>query len=77
LTLPIAADGSFLFDDTFQSTLTVDQEKIPLSEHVTIHGKFDGTSASGDLNETDTFTYQGEGFSCTSGPVTWTASKSP
>jgi hypothetical protein len=68
----ISSDGNFTIDADHSGT--VDNES-PYQGHLTITGHLSGTSATGTLLDTLTFTYQGTAVSCTSNPQTWSASK--
>ena len=69
---PISADGTFNFDFDYTSTVS----GVPSKGHFTLTGRFNGTTATGTLADTTTFTYQGVAYSCGSGQQTWTATKS-
>ena len=68
---PIAADGSFAIDATFSST--VDQD--PSTEHLTITGHFNGAVAVGNMRLITTFATGGTAYTCESGLMTWTATR--
>jgi len=69
--IPIAVDGSFTIDIPY--TGTVDED--PSTGHLTIIGHFSGTTATGTLSDTVSFTSEGTQFSCGSGLQTWTATR--
>jgi hypothetical protein len=71
-TIPIAADGSFTIDLSYQSV--VDQD--PSTGHLTIIGHLSGAMATGTLSDTVSFTHEGTQYSCGSGLQTWTATRS-
>jgi hypothetical protein len=66
-------DGTFEIDGSYQSTLN---GTIPTSDTVSITGTIVGTSASGTIVVTSTFTDGGAAYSCSSGSQTWTATLS-
>ena len=70
--IPITADGSFTIDIPY--TGTVDEN--PSAGHLTIIGHFSGTTATGTLSDTVSFTSEGTQYSCGSGLQTWTATRS-
>jgi hypothetical protein len=70
-TIPIAADGSFTIDLSYQSR--VDQD--PSTGHLTIIGHLSGAMATGTLSDTVSFTHEGTQYSCGSGLQTWTATR--
>lgn len=74
-TYPINADGSFTIDVTYQGTVSGGGETAPTTTHVVITGRFSGSTASGTLLKTITFTLYGMDFSCTSYTQTWTATR--
>jgi hypothetical protein len=69
--IPIAVDGSFTIDIPY--TGTVDEN--PSTGHLTIIGHLSGTTATGTLSDTVSFTSEGTQFSCGSGLQTWTATR--
>ena len=70
--IPIAVDGSFTIDIPY--TGKVDED--PSTGHLTIIGHLSGTTATGTLSDTVSFTSEGTQFSCGSGLQTWTATRS-
>jgi hypothetical protein len=69
----ISSDGNFAIHHDDSGTFSDDG--TPYQLHLEITGHLSGTSATGTLLETMTFTYQGTAESCTSNPQTWSASK--
>jgi hypothetical protein len=69
--IPIASDGSFTFDQTFQTSVDV----YPATAHLRISGHLAGAVGVGNLRMTTTFTYSGTPYSCESGLLTWTATR--
>jgi hypothetical protein len=69
---PISGDGNFTIRDDHSGTF---DDGTPYQEHLEITGHLSGTSATGTLLDTTTFTFQGTAESCTSNPQTWSASK--
>jgi len=67
----IAANGSF----SVTVTLPGNVGGAPSHATVKITGQFSNGLAIGTFVETETFTYQGTAYGCTSNPQTWTASK--
>jgi hypothetical protein len=70
-TIPIAADGSFTIDESYQGTVDED----PSTGHLTIVGHLSGSMATGTLSDTLSFTHDGTQYSCGSGLQTWTATR--
>jgi hypothetical protein len=69
-TVPIAPDGSFKFDDTYQGTVG----SYPAFDHLTISGRLSsGGVAVGNLLLTTSFRGYGTQYSCNSGLQSWTA----
>ena len=68
-TIPIAADGSFTIDDSYESKVDED----PATGHLTIIGHLSPGTATGTLSDTVSFTHDGTHVSCGSGLQTWTA----
>jgi hypothetical protein len=68
---PISADGTFKFDFDYASTVS----GAPSKGHLTLTGRFAGNTASGTLQDTQTFTFEGVEYTCGSGQQTWTANK--
>ena len=74
-TIPIDSQGNFTSDETFKGTITDGTTTTETTTHVLITGHFTGDTASGTLIKTSGFTFQGTGYSCTSGNQTWTATR--
>ena len=69
---PISSDGNFAIHDDHSGMFG---DGTPYQEHLEITGHLSGTSATGTLLDTVTFTLQGMAESCTSNPQTWSAAK--
>jgi hypothetical protein len=69
----IAADSSFKIDFDYPSTIGGN----PYTGHVTITGHFSGTTATGTMRNTLSFTLDGIQYSCESGLLNWTATRTP
>ena len=67
----IAANGSFSVTVAIPGNVG----GAPSQATVKITGQFSNGLAIGTFLETDSFTYQGTAYTCTSNPQTWTASK--
>jgi hypothetical protein len=69
---PVARDGSWAITTTVTGTI----EGVPLTDSIKITGKIAGGTASGTYRIDTGFTLSnGQGYSCSSGDQTWTASK--
>jgi hypothetical protein len=68
---PIAADGSFLLDFDYTGSVSGN----PSTGHFTMRGQFSGSTATGTLEKTTKFTYNGVQYSCGSGRQTWTVTR--
>jgi hypothetical protein len=68
----ISADGNFTIQQDGSSTFS---DGTPYTEHLAITGHLSGTSATGTLLDTVSFTYNDTAVSCTSNPQTWSASR--
>jgi hypothetical protein len=71
-TIPIAADKTFSVNLTDSFTLS---DGTLVNGTFTLHGTFTGTTASGTFKETDSFSYGGTPYSCSSGDATFTVAK--
>ncbi|MDX6402181.1 MAG: hypothetical protein QOF27_2787 [Gaiellaceae bacterium] len=69
--IPIATDGSFTIDDSYQSTV----DENPSTGHLTIVGHMSGSTATGTLSDNVSFSQDGTPFSCGSGLQTWTVTR--
>jgi hypothetical protein len=72
-TLRLSTDGDFTLDYPHQSWIDFPDVRVTTSARITINGHVSGSSATGDLQLSVTFVYQGVPFSCGSGLQTWTA----
>ena len=68
---PIKSDSSFAIDETFSSF--VDQD--PSTEHLTITGHFTGAVAVGTMRLITAFSNNGTAYTCESGLMTWTTTR--
>ncbi len=73
--VPIANDGSFLID--WEGTVTADWLDGPAKFHVKIAGRIEGSAASGTVQSSSEFKYQGENYRCNSGQLPWAANRVP
>jgi hypothetical protein len=71
-TAAIGADGTFKLDFDYTSSVGGD----PSTGHLTLTGKFSGSSWTGTLEDKVSFTHEGTAYSCGSGTQTWTANRS-
>jgi len=71
---PIAADGSMTAAYNWTGS-EVDGDFELTAESWKVTSTFNGSSASGTLILSDEFNYQGEHFSCSTGTLTWTATR--
>jgi hypothetical protein len=69
----IEADSTFKIDFDYTSTIGGN----PYAGHVTITGHFSGTTSTGAMRNTLSFTLYGVQYSCESGMLTWTATRTP
>jgi hypothetical protein len=70
--VPIAPDGGFKFDTTYQSTVG----SFPSFVHLTINGHLNGgVVAAGSLVLTTSFSANGTQYSCNFGLQSWTAAR--
>jgi len=67
----IAAGSTFKIDFDYPSTIAGN----PYTGHVTITGRFSGTTATGTMRNTLSFTLDGVQYSCESGLLSWTATR--
>lgn len=68
----ISSDGNFTIQDDYSGTL---DDGTAFEEHLKITGHLSGTTATGTLLDTLSFTVDGLAESCSSNPQTWSASK--
>jgi hypothetical protein len=71
-TVPIASDGTWTIDATYQSYL---DNTYPTSNHIKVTGHMNGSVGTGNLELTTTFAAFGKAYTCDSGLVTWTVSR--
>jgi len=69
---PIANDGTFVIDFSFQGTFS---DGTPYTGTLNMTGHFSGSSVSGTLAATLNFTDNGTPYACGSGQQTWTATR--
>lgn len=74
-TLPLASDGAFTLDYPHQSFIDFPDARVDTNARLTITGHVLGSSATGNLELSVTFVYQGTPYSCGSGLQTWTATR--
>jgi hypothetical protein len=70
-TVPISSDGSWTINVTYQSYV----DTYPSSNHLKITAHMNGAVGTGNLELTTTFTAFGTAYSCDSGLVTWTVTR--
>jgi hypothetical protein len=68
----ISADGNFTIHSDDSGKFS---DGTPYEDHLTITGRLSGSSATGTLLDTTSFTLSGTQESCTSNQQTWSASK--
>ncbi len=69
--IPVGRDGSFSISSTVSGTVGGE----PSTDAVEITGHITGGTASGTYRVDSSFTYEGQGYGCTTGDQTWTASR--
>ena len=69
--IPVGRDGSFSISSTVSGTVGGE----PSTDAVKITGHITGGTASGTYRVDSSFTYKGQGYGCTTGDQTWTASR--
>jgi hypothetical protein len=74
-TFPVTSDGSFTVDYSHQSWIDFPDVRVTTNARLTINGHMLGSTATGNLQLSVTFVYQGIAFSCGSGLQTWTATR--
>lgn len=67
----LGADGTLGIDATFESTVDDD----PSTDHITIAGRVTGSAGTGTLRLTTAFTSQGTAYTCESGSLTWSVTR--
>jgi hypothetical protein len=73
--LRLGTDGSFTLDYPHQSSIDFPDVRVTTNARLTITGHVTGGTATGNLQLSVTFVYQGVPWSCGSGLQTWTASR--
>jgi hypothetical protein len=75
-TIPLASDGSFSYDQKYQSSISFeDGTTRPTQDEAIITGHISGAVAVGSLLLHTIFANAGTGWDCGSGLQTWTATK--
>jgi hypothetical protein len=74
--IPLATDGSFSYDQKYQSSLTfTDGTFAPTQNELTITGHISGAVALGNLQLHTVYAKSGTVWDCGSGLQTWTATR--
>ena len=73
--IPIAQDGSFVINSTFDITIDFPDGSVVGSRTVSITGRFTGGTAAGTMRTDTSLNHTGTAYVCNSGDQTWTVSK--